>query len=103
MGAVCRISSCYKNHDSFSVNEMNSSTPSRSGRRSKTGSDENAAVCSAFQFSRSAFAVIIGLSELRMVFRLWLKAVFTTALNRLSSQPRSVRLFLVSLITADFT
>ena len=82
---------------------MKSSTLRRSGRSSKTGSAMNSASCSSFQASRSALARISGLRELRSVLRLWLKPVFTTVLNKASSHPSSVRSFLISLITADFT
>ena len=45
----------------------------------------------------------ICLSETRSILRRWLKTVFTTRLKSFSSHPRSVTLFLVMRMTADFT
>src|ERR1051325_7851082 len=49
------------------------------------------------------FSFINCFSAFRKVFLRWLKPAFTTFLNNTSSQSRCCTLFLVNLITADFT
>lgn len=85
------------------VSPIKSSTLSLSGRNSNTGADVNEVNASVSQPSFVALAAIIGFREFLRVFLLCPKAVLTMFLNAFSSQPRDVRLFLVSLITADCT
>ena len=85
------------------MSPIKSSTLSLSGRSSNTGADVNEVNASVFQPSFVALAAIIGFREFLRVFLLCPKAVLTMFLNAFSSQPRDVRLFLVSLITADCT
>ena len=82
---------------------MKSSTPSLSGRRSKTGSDTNMAVCSGDSPFCSAIAATSGFREFLRVLRRWLKEVFTMVLKRLSSQPRSCLVLRRRRMTADLT
>lgn len=89
--------------DKLFVNEMNSSTPSLSGRRSKTGCDRYDESRSSLHPNCCACAVTSCLNEFLKVFLRWLNPVFTTVLNSISSHPNSVLAFLRSLITADFT